>query len=148
MSPEELEKWKKVFKFISTNEFGVVSTISLDGLAPESAVVAISETDSFELVFGSFFDSRKNQNIAKNPSVSVVIGWDNTNKTTIQFEGTALLAEGEERKFLAERHVAKNPDSKEFSDDPRQQYFRIVPKWVRYSNFSVDPQEVWELKRT
>ncbi len=146
MTQEELEKYKKVFDFIATNEFGVVSTVGSETLSPESAVVAMSETDNFELVFGSFIDSRKNKNIAKNPNVSVVIGWDNTNKITIQLEGIAFLVEGEERELLIGRHIIKNPGSRAFLDDSRQQYFKITPKWIRYSNFSVAPQEVWELR--
>lgn len=140
------EKKEKIFQFIRTCQFGVISTVDPGNLTPESAVVAFSENKHLELFLGSFIDTRKNKNISKNPQVSFVIGWDNTNKITTQLEGMALLLEGDEREECIKRHFEKNPDSKKYQNDPRQQYFKIIPSWIRYSNFSVDPQEVWELE--
>lgn len=136
---------EKVASFIKTHSFGVIATNSANGLAPESAVVAFSETELLEIIFGSFSSTRKNQNIRLNPSVSFVIGWDNTDKTTIQIEGKAVLLEGAERETLEQAHCKKNPESTKYLSDPRQEYFKIIPHFLRYSNFSVDPQEVWEL---
>ena len=128
---------------MQAHEFGVIASNSIDG-APESAVVGFSETDDLEIIIGSFSDTRKNKNIARDPKVSFVIGWDNAKKMTIQIEGIATLLEGEERRTLAEKHCQKNKGSAKFIDIPKQQYFKIVLKWIRYSDFSVNPQEVWE----
>ena len=57
----------------------------------------------------------------------------------------ATAVEGREREILEEAHCQKNERSQMFCNDPRQEYFKVVPTWIRYSNFSVDPQEVWEI---
>ena len=143
--PSESEKKEKILNFIKFCEFGVVSTLDPGSLTPESAVVAISQTDNLEIIFASFSGTRKNHNLEKNKNVSIVIGWDNANKTTVQLEGVAHLLKGDERALLAERHCIKNPESRKYLHDSRQHYFKIIPRWIRYSNFSVNPQEVWEL---
>lgn len=129
------EKKKKILEFVKRCEFGVVSTIALGSSTPESAVVAVSETDNLELVFASFAGNRKNNNIATNPSVSVVLGWSKQEKITVQVEGVATLVADRERTLLEQKHCAKNPESLKFVNDPRQQYFKITPVWVRYSDF-------------
>lgn len=138
------EQKQKIFDFIKIQEFGVIATNSLENLAPESAIVAFSETEDLEIVIGSFIECRKNKNILRNQNVSFVIGWDNISKTTIQIERFAVLLEGKEKDKLSQKHIQKNKDSSEYLNDPRQQYFKIIPRWIRYSNFSVHPQEIWE----
>ena len=140
------DKKQNILKILQTCHFGVIATNSQNGLAPESAVVAFSYTENLEIIFGSFITTRKNINIQNNPKVSFVIGWDNTNKTTIQVEGNAILLESEERIKVQEEHCRRNSESKKYINDPRQQYFKVVPYWIRYSNFSTNPQEVWEVK--
>ncbi len=140
------EQKQKILKVLHENEFGVVATfpVNKDGV-PESAVVAISETPDLEIIFGSFVSSRKNGNIRNNSKVSVVVGWNKQAKTTVQIEGSARLAVGSERSSLEAVHCIKNPESEKFKNDSRQEYFKITPCWIRYSDFSKDPQEVWEI---
>ncbi len=137
------EQKQKILSFIRTCEFGVIATNSTNG-APESAVVGFSETDELEIVVGSFSNTRKNTNITRDPRVSFVIGWDNAGKITVQIEGAAVFLEGEERSVLSKKHCRKNAGSAKYQNDQRQQYFKIIPRWIRYSDFSVQPQEVWE----
>lgn len=73
-----------------------------------------------------------------------MVGWDNS--TTIQIEGQAVLVESEERKRLEDVHCIKNELSNKYRNDPRQEYFKIIPYWIRYFDFSIDPQEVWEVR--
>ncbi len=141
------EKRIKIINLIERNEFAVVATFPANAAgAPQSAVLAISHDVELRLYFGSFRSTRKNSNLAGDPRISIVIGWDNTTKQTLQLEGTAaIVKDPSERMLVAERHVLKNPSSIKYQNDPRQVYFRVTPQWLRYSDFSVDPQEVWEL---
>jgi general stress protein 26 len=140
------EQKQKILKVLHENEFGVVATFPTeeDG-SPESAVVAISQTPDLEIIFGSFSSSRKNANIKNNAKVSVVVGWDKHAKITVQVEGVAYLVTNTERSLLEAAHCIKNPESEKFKNDSRQEYFKIIPRWIRYSDFSKDPQEVWEI---
>lgn len=141
MTPEQKEK---VIRLLERNELGVIATNSA-GTSPESAVVAVSHTDDLELIFGSFKGTRKNANIATDPYVSMVIGWDKKEKKTLQVEGATVLLSGDERARAEAVHCAKNPASEKFMTDPRQEYFKITPHWFRYSDYSVNPQVVWEV---
>jgi general stress protein 26 len=81
MTPEQKEK---ILTVLRKSKFGVIATNSPLG-APESAVIAVSERPDLCVVFGSFNDTRKNANIARDPSVSMVIRWDDA--VTLQIEG-------------------------------------------------------------
>lgn len=140
------QKKQIILEFIKTCEFGVVATIALGSQTPESAVVAVSETENLEIVFASHADARKNKNIAQNSHISAVIGWDTILKTTVQFEGIAVLLEGTEREECETYHCVKNKGSRKYWNDPEEQYFKVIPRWIRYSNHSVDPKEIWELE--
>jgi general stress protein 26 len=59
------EQKRKILEILKNNQFGIIATNSADS-APESAVVAVSETPNLEIVFGSFNNTRKNKNIACN----------------------------------------------------------------------------------
>ena len=52
---------------------------------------------------------------------------------------------GEERNRLEDGHCKKNKGSEKYRNEPRQEYFKAMLHWVRYSDFSVNPQEVWEV---
>lgn len=138
------EQRLKIFGLLNENEFGVISTNSFNG-APESAVVAVSTTDDLQLIFGTFDSSRKFNNILKDNKVSIVIGWDNVKKQTMQIEGIAMLVPDSERKHVEDIHCKKNPVSEKFRNNLHQKYFTIKPYWIRYSDFSINPQEIWEL---
>ncbi len=139
------EKLDMLLNFIKANNHCVISTNSATNDSPESAVVAFSQTDDLKLIFGSLHESRKNQNILKNPNVSLVIGWSQENYITIQYEGLARLLHGEEREKYAEAHCTKNPGSRAFKDLPNQEYFIIEPKWIRYSDVMEDEAKVFEV---
>src|SRR4051812_31706743 len=111
-----MDQKQKILSFIKTQMLGVVSTVDRSN-KPESAIVAVSETENLELIFGTSSESRKFANIAGNPSVSFVVGWG---PITIQYEGTARLTEGKEALECQEMHLAKNPASKKFASDPKQ----------------------------
>jgi general stress protein 26 len=140
------DKKRKILAVFAANEFAVVSTYPVcTERAPESAVVALSYTEELCVFFGSFSTSRKNSNIRRDARVSVVVGWDNVKKQTVQIEGLAVVLQDEERRVAEERHCRKNADSCRFMGNLKQEYFKVSPAWIRYSDFSQDPQEVWEV---
>ncbi len=137
------EQKEKIMEVLRANELGAVATNS--GATPELAVVAVSQTEELELIFATFNDTRKFQNIIKDPRVALVMGWDNEIGKNVQIEGTARLVSEDEREKIEEIHLKKNPRSLAFKNDPRQSYFIVTPQWFRYSNFSGGAKEVWEI---
>ncbi len=128
---------------LADNVLAVVATNSSSGF-PQSAVVALSETEELELIFATFNDTRKFVNLAADQRLSLVVGWNNENKRTLQIEGLARLAEGDEQEWAADIHCAKSVASRRFRDDPRQHYFIVRPVWLRYSDYMAQPKEIWE----
>ncbi len=77
-----------ILTFIKRHRLAVISTVTTDGKS-ESAAIEFGENDNFELIFDAFENSRKIQNLRKNPHVSLVIGWGDN--ITVQYEGVAEL---------------------------------------------------------
>lgn len=131
----------KILDLFAKNKYGVLSTISAEGKS-QSAVVALTETDEYELIVGTSRNSRKYKNILLNPEVSVVIGWDND--TTVQYEGLARVLRGEEANECQKKHLAKHPESVVHREASDEVYILIKPTWIRYSNFSKHPSDIEE----
>ena len=136
---------QQVIKILQNNEFGVICTNSYDRVAPESAVVAISNTEDLQIIFGTFQDSRKFKNLQRDRNVSIVVGWDNDKKQTMQIEGVAEIVSEELRPKIEDIHCLKNKASEKFRGNLQQAYFLVKPYWIRFSDFSKHPQEIWEI---
>ena len=139
------EQRLKIYLFAASCDLGVIATNSLDRKSPEAALVAVTITENLDIIFGTSADSRKSKNIMLNPNIAFVIGGDEIRKTTIQVEGKALLLEGVERKTAEELHCTRHPNSTKYRNDPKQQYFKMMPQWIRYHNSSASPTEEWEI---
>ena len=122
----------------------VISTLNGNGL-PESALVGFSQTDKLEIIFGTFNEIRKYSNLMVNKNVSLVIGLDLGKKMTIQYEGVAQEVNGKKLEQCKKIHISKL-DNEEYVNSPRERIFKINPKWIRYSNSSKDPEEIFEIE--
>jgi len=135
---------EKIYEFIKGHDLGVLSTVTHDFL-PQSAVVGFSERPNLELIFGTSSKSRKYQNLLNNPRVAVVIGWDKGK--TVQYEGEAVELKGEaERTDAINLYLSKLPSAAKYLSESEEAIFKILPKWVKYSDVSVDPWDIIELR--
>ncbi|HSW79885.1 MAG TPA: pyridoxamine 5'-phosphate oxidase family protein [Candidatus Saccharimonadales bacterium] len=133
----------KILDLMTKTDLCVFSTATSDGQS-HSAVVGFSANEKYEILIGTSSESRKFKAIKENPKVSLVIGWDEN--LTIQYEGVASQLQGE---LLIERqrlHFAKLPESEEFKDEPDEEYISVSPTWIRYSDCTVYPRIIEELK--
>jgi pyridoxine/pyridoxamine 5'-phosphate oxidase len=132
-----------ILAFIKTQIHTVISTTDPTG-HPEAALIGFGETDTFELIFGTYRTSRKYQNLQQNSRVACVIGWDSDN-ITVQYEGIATeLQSNELAPYLALYH-AKVPSAASYQNHPDQRYFKISPRWLRYSDLSGDEEFITEI---
>lgn len=125
------EQKTKILDFLDKQLLTVISTSQKD--APEAAVIGFAENENLELFFGTFNTTRKYANIKSNPRVAFVIGWSLDEVITVQYEGIATELEGEAAELAKQKVVTKNPGSSRFANDPKQRYFKVEPKWIRYS---------------
>lgn len=121
--------------FLSKNNHGVVATLAADG-RPQSAVVGLAVSDGLELVFDALDDTRKVQNVRRDPRVSVTV-WGG--EQTAQLEGLADEPTGAERDRLLAIYLATFPTGRERLSWPGLTHVRIRPTWARFSDFSATP---------
>jgi general stress protein 26 len=126
--------------FLQKNRLGVLSTVSQEG-DPQSAVVAIVVTDGLDVLFDTVKDSRKWRNLQADPRISFVVGWEN--ERTVQYEGVAEEPKGEELEWVQKIYFGVYPDGVSRLKWPGITYFRVRPKWIRYSDFN-SPGEIVE----
>ena len=133
----------QILKFIQSNTLMVLSTINATG-SSSSALVGFGETDSFQLIFGTSNTSRKYANILVYPKVSAVIGWGDSR--TVQYEGIGRELSGSEVDKYSEVYFTKTPSARQYKHLDDERYFLIQPTWIRYTDLSVDPWDITELK--
>lgn len=136
MSREEL------LAFLRAHRLMVQSSIGALG-APQAAVVGFAVSDSLEFVFDTLQTTRKYGNIIADPRVALVIGWDDR---TVQVEGVADVPQGAERNRMRECYFEAHPDGRERLLWPGLVHVRVIPTWLRYSDFRVTPEKLIEFE--
>lgn len=119
----------------------VVATLGSDG-GPQSALVGIAVTDVFEIVFDTVASSRKHANLLRDPRVAVAFGGpDERNEKTLQYEGVAALVSPTDAAGAPwrEAYYSVWPDGRARLAWPDIAYWRIVPRWLRFSDFGRGP---------
>jgi pyridoxine/pyridoxamine 5'-phosphate oxidase len=129
-----------VAAFARAERLVVVSTVSPSG-EPEAALVDIAADDEGAFFFNAYKTARKLDNLRANPRAAMVIG--TRGEVSLQFEGPAYVAEGEERTYFAAAHVAHYPGSRAEHEDFEMVVIR--PAWVRRYDASTRPPTVVEV---
>lgn len=136
-----MDKKQIILDFIKKRKLAVISAVGDN--KPESAVLEFGETDDLEIVFDTFTSSRKYKNFQTNKNTSFVIGWDED--ITVQYEGEAEEIRGEEAKKYKQAYWNKNPKAQRWGMREGITYFKVTPKWIRYSDLNKDPWYVFEI---
>ena len=125
--------------FIKGCEIGAIATVTPDS-EPEVAAMQFAVTDNLELIFDTPASTRKYQNIQENNYVAFAI-WKEFD--IVQYEGLAIQLGGEELAQYKEIFFTKNPDARQWVDIvPDLTFFKIVPRWIRYTGFKEEPWEI------
>lgn len=128
MTPEFL------YNFLSEHKYAVLSTVTKDN-CPEAALIGFAVTTDLQIIFDTAQTSRKYQNLIANPSIALVIGWEN--EQTLQYEGLAEIRDAKELDKLLEVYFNVFPDGKERQENRKDiDYICVKPKWIRYSDFN------------
>jgi general stress protein 26 len=123
----------ELYEFISRQRYGVVATSGADGAA-QSALVGIAVSPELEIYFDTTGDTRKARNLRRDPRLSIVIGWDN--EQSVQYEGIADEPKDVELAALKAIYFAAWPDGPGRESWPGITWFRVRPRWIRFSDFN------------
>jgi general stress protein 26 len=118
--------------FARRQQWAVEASVADDGV-PQAAVIGVAVTDRLEIVFDTESDSRKARNLRRRPRVALVIGWDEAQ--TLQLEGVVDEPTGPALEELVSIYFERFPDGRERAAAGGITYFRVRPKWARYSDF-------------
>ena len=118
--------------FARSTKWAVEASVAADG-RPQAAVIGVAVTDRLELVLDTMGDTRKAENLRRDPRVAVVLGWDDGQ--TLQIDGVADEPTGAELAELKKVYFARFPDGPEREGWPGIAYFRVRPRWARHSDF-------------
>lgn len=137
-----------LLNFLDLQDFAVVSTLHKDKPTPESALIAFWHSPQLELFFQTHRDGRKAENLRSNPHVSFVFGLDEECGRTLQYEGVAAqLTAPNEIESCKQGFIVRNSPtaSPAFLDRPEAVFFKVVPTWVGYTDYSGEKPKVTEL---
>ena len=133
-----------LLKFLRQHTLAVQATVSSTN-TPQAAVIGFVITDDFEIFFDSAIANRKVGNLRCNPAIAFVIGGlVQGDERTAQYEGIIDEPVGSELTRLQEFYYARFSDGSERQRWPGIVYFRVRPKWIRYSDYNQNPPQVVE----
>jgi len=116
-----------------------ISTLAAHSSQPESALIAFTQTSDLEIIFETFVDTRKWNNLRENAHVALVVGWDIRKHITLQYEGLASpIPESETEQYIQLFLAKDTPCTEKFLRDPRVRLFKVSPTWIRYSDYTAD----------
>ncbi|PIQ79631.1 hypothetical protein COV81_01505 [Candidatus Peregrinibacteria bacterium CG11_big_fil_rev_8_21_14_0_20_41_10] len=142
----QIENKAKVLAFLRQNPLTTISTISAISQKPQSALVAFCETENLELIFETYNFTRKNSNLKANANTSFVIGWDPIKHINVQYEGVASPIPAVDLPYYKAVFLTKNtPCTEEYINNPLAQLYKVSPIWLRYSDYTQTPAEVFEI---
>jgi hypothetical protein len=131
----------QLLSYMRAQPWAIEASVSSQG-APQAAVIGVAVTDRWELLFDTVTQSRKHQNLVKNPRVAFVIGWEH--ERTVQYEGIAEMPTEAELPDVQSSYFDRFPDGPTRQTWPGLVYWRARPTWIRYSNFNVNPPIIQE----
>src|SRR4029079_8326907 len=132
----------ELVRFLRRYRLAVEASVAADG-SPQAAVVGFGVSDACEIVFDTLTTTRKYGNLAADPRIALVIGWDH--EATAQIEGVGDFPAGDELSRVREVYFAAYPDGRDRLAWPGITHARVRPTWVRTSDFTRDPPMIVEL---
>lgn len=133
-----------LLQFLRSQRLAVEASVSATS-SPQAAVVGITVSDRFEVIFDTLSTTRKANNLRKNSRIALVIGGlVSGDERTAQFEGVADEPTGDDLARVKAIYLQEHPKGLERQSWPNLIYFRARPTWIRYSDYNQNPPEIVE----
>lgn len=129
--------------YLRRHTLAVLATHAADG-APQAALVGVAITDDFTVVFDTVSDSRKHANLLNDARAALV--FSGPGERTVQLEGAASLVSATAPcdAIWREAYFAAWPSCRDHLAWPKIAYWRITPRWLRYSDYDASPPAIFE----
>ena len=136
-----MNKKQIILNFLQTQHHMIIATVNGQG-KPEAAFVGFAESDDLSLIFGTSTASRKYRNIQIDNYVAIVFGSEKG--ITVQYEGTASSLIGEELLAYKKMYFTKMPSSQKYENNKDQNYLKITPNWLGYTDYAKEEIEIFD----
>jgi pyridoxine/pyridoxamine 5'-phosphate oxidase len=120
------------------HRFAVLATVSGGG-APQSALINIATDNALQIVFDTLDTTRKHANLLRDPRAAVT--FSGPDEQTLQFEGVAIPVSPTDNVDyeIIESYFEVWPDRRKRGALPGIVYWRIKPRWARFSDYARGP---------
>jgi len=132
-----------IVEFVKRHLYAVQASTDVTG-APQAALIGFVANDELELFFDTFESTRKAANLERDRRIAFVIGGGSGDERTVQYEGLVDVPRGSELQALQEQYFAKFPDGRRRARLPGIRYYRASPRWIRFSDYNLNPPLVQE----
>jgi len=128
----------ELLTYMRSHKLAVVSTNSAGG-SPQSALVGVATTGLFEIIFDTVSTSRKHANLLHDPRIAIAFA--GPDEQTLQYEGVAEAVSNSDPRDARYREAYYRawPDGRDRLSWPALVYWRIEPRWLRYSDYNRGP---------
>jgi general stress protein 26 len=128
----------ELLDYLRGHKLAVVSTRAEDG-GPQAALVGVAVTDGFQIVFDTTSLTRKHANLLRDPRAAVT--FSGPGEQTLQYEGVAVPVSVTDPADAVwrEAYYAAWPDGRSRVNWPNLVYWRIDPRWLRFSDYARGP---------
>ncbi len=133
-----------VQKFLTQERVCVLSGILPDGGSHSSTLHFSHVENPTHIYFQTWDESDKVKALREgdNKSASVVIGFSEKEKLTLQMRGSLrIISSPDELEKVFKIHYVKHPFAEKFKDESTV-LIEFTPTWWRYSDFNTDPEIV------
>ena len=129
---------KEVIDFIQSQFLSVLAVEMMDG-SPHAATVHYAWNEvPLMFLFETCRAYRKSEALLGRPEsrATVVIGFDEANRKTLQMDGTVKLLETDTELLLFKKiYISRFPKKEKTLRDPEFIFFSFTPKWWRYTDW-------------
>ena len=129
----------ELLTFLREHRYGALGTCASDG-SPQVALMGLAVTDDFEFVFDTLATTRKVPNLRRDARCALTFGSTaGDDHRTLQVEGLADEPRGAELERLKTLYFSAFPQGREREGWSGLTYWRVRPRWLRYSDYGQAP---------
>lgn len=128
----------EILAYMRLHRFIVVATVGADG-GPQSALVNIATTNAQEIIFNTISSSRKHANLLRDPRIAATFSGPDQQTLQVEGVGVPMSSTNSADYQFREAYYAVWPDGRETALLPEVVFWRIAPRWARYSDYLRGP---------
>ena len=139
-----MEKKDKVLEFLKLERFCVLATADKNS-KPEAAMVCFFVKNDLSILLYTDPRTRKAENLKENRQASLVI-CNLEKQVEVQTDGKTTILEGDEAQKAKEYILSVEPEQESHMKKRPVIFIHFKPGWIRFCNFGVEPDEIFEFK--